>query len=763
MLKITCKLFVFLLSLQFLFLILGLLVHETFGGVLFFLLPLNIGVFALCSSHRPDKKIGLNLANGFCYWAFGYLILFLMLSIFSNIPGWNFSAFSVFVFAVPVILYMLRRKQCAHFKITFKTSYSYLAILLVLVCIGLLSAIFSYTQRPRPLMAVPDPAFLSLDSLKFITNAPLNYEAGHFPIVPALVSLLSSLFYKHPLYVYYDLAGFIILIHPLVFFWSAHFVTKDKASSLLTAVLSALIIYSVTLDNSFAPGTFMFLLYPLLLCSFIFYRNQNPSFLLEGLWIAGINILLILTIHFWPLVFKTPTLIILISLAIFFTLKTKNGIYSATTVFALVNPLTSLMLSLPLVLLALLPKSLILRLTSKLLASLYIVIIFLAYATYSGMIIYENPNVLKSLIGRSVPIEGWWSYPPYKKIDFLIKNGPELCTYAGLLAIPLVLLFRKKDELTKTLSFFLMLYLSLLIFPEGETYRVYIAFNFLLALFIGLLIKELSELATSVKQLRAKMLISLSLFKKEIDGKVKFSIIVSALIFVFLSGSVLSYAAQNSTRILWRENLKRLTPEGYPTYYATYEVEVAEWFYEKTPLSTIYYRFFDLKIKDDDALFSTVIVKTPLGDQEKIIRLPKTNNTLIVSDPFTMVTLNVLTLRDILIPERVFIYEEEYSRFTINFLQELKNAFLESKNASSLADKIYELKNELFEDSNKDIYIVISERTLTWLNTKPIFTRYIRRSESWDVLSLFRDSTVFELKFVIPEKVYVFHLVEGRI
>ncbi len=111
-------------------------------------------------------------------------------------------------------------------------------------------------------------------------------------------------------------------------------------------------------------------------------------------------------------------------------------------------------------------------------------------------------------------------------------------------------------------------------------------------------------------------------------------------------------------------------------------------------------------------------------------------------------------------PEKVFIYEEEYSKDRIKFLHRLKDVFLTSDNSATFVKRIYELKSELYEDSQKHVYIFISERTITWLRTNTVIARYVHRSEDWNILSLFNDTRLFESKYVIPGKIYVFHLID---
>jgi hypothetical protein len=172
-------------------------------------------------------------------------------------------------------------------------------------------------------------------------------------------------------------------------------------------------------------------------------------------------------------------------------------------------------------------------------------------------------------------------------------------------------------------------------------------------------------------------------------------------------------------------------------------------------LDNVFYPFFENI--DNETLINKITLKTPVLNREITCLSSKANDTLIVSDPFTMASLNALTLRSCLMPEREFIYEEEYSNYTLLFLEKLKASFRRDTSSAFIKD-ILKLEDRIYGNATKKIiYIVISQRTLIWLNSNMTFVKNVNKSYDFKpVLHIFFDSMQFEPVFYIPGKVYVF-------
>jgi hypothetical protein len=282
----------------------------------------------------------------------------------------------------------------------------------------------------------------------------------------------------------------------------------------------------------------------------------------------------------------------------------------------------------------------------------------------------------------------------------------------------------------------------ILIFPESQTSRLSFGLSFPLALFALLLIDKIASMFRNV-------VIVIKL------GSVQQKVFASTVILLILATPFSFYIVLNSQRFSWHNALINENIENVHSFYTTYEIKLAEWIYFNTPLDDVFYPFFENI--DNKTLINKITLKNPVLNREITCLLSKANDTLIVSDPFTMASLNALTLRSCLMPERAFIYEEEYSNYTLFFLEKLKASFWRDTSSAFIKD-ILKLKNEIYGNATKKIiYVVISQRTLNWLYSNMTFVRNINKSYDFKpVLHIFFDSTQFELVFYIPGKVYVF-------
>jgi len=120
-----------------------------------------------------------------------------------------------------------------------------------------------------------------------------------------------------------------------------------------------------------------------------------------------------------------------------------------------------------------------------------------------------------------------------------------------------------------------------------------------------------------------------------------------------------------------------------------------------------------------------------------------------------MASLHVFTLRDVLMPEIVFIYEEEYSPYSISFLEKLKSAF-KAETSEVFINKVNPLIKELYGNTSKIVYIVISKRTLIWIQSDQVFARQVNDINEWErITKVFLTSEKFELTYSETGKLYI--------
>ena len=735
-------------------------VRSTFLFLLFALIPINIGV--LFTKFLMKQRISIGIINMVCYWTIGSLVMFFAFILISNIifHYWNFYVFSLLSFILVFIFCVFQTTkafQCLH-NFPFKNLKFSLAnaqevmFLIILIIIGIFSAIFPHIEHLHTSMEI----FLTRNyinswtlthSIKFLENAPFNYFGGDIPFIPLFTAVISSISGINPLYLYFYLGFGASFIYSFMIYIIARYLTYNKRVSLLTAIVATWAYVSNVLDDSFSHLTLQFMMYPLVI-AFMTTWGENHSDISNIarpiLQISAIWIMLALAVMFSGIESLTITrhilLLCVILTSICLTTLNRDWIYVIITVFLLINPLTCSILLLPIIL-ALLLSSIVKKIRKIRFLIFSLITFILLYATYYGLIKFKNPNYLSAVLSFAAPA-GPWTQTPQEKVQHLFDYGPNLLVNVGLVGSLVIGLESKRKDRLYILTLILFLSLLILIFPEGETTRLSFGLAFPLALFASLFIDKIASMFRRV----------------EIKIKIRFAqrrILASTVIFLILATSFSLYVIQNSQRFSWHNALINKNIEGIHSFYTTYEIKVAEWIYLNTPLDYVFYPFFENI--NNEALINKIALKSPVLNREITCILSKANDTLIVSDPFTMASLNALTLRSCLMPERAFIYEEEYSNYTLLFLEKLKACFRHDT-ASAFMEDILKLKDEIYGNATKKIiYVVISQRTLIWLNSNMTFVKNIDKSYDFKpILHIFFDSKWFEPVFSIPGKVYIF-------
>jgi hypothetical protein len=733
-------------------------IHSIFLFLLFILIPINIGV--LVTKFLMKQRISIGIISIMGYWTIGSLVMFFVFILISNIifHYWNFHLFSLLSFMLFFVFCVFQAKKIFRqlHNFPFKNLKFLLAnaqevmFLMILMIIGISSAIFPHIEHLRTSMEI----FLTRNyinswtlthSIKFLRNAPFNYFGADIPFIPLFTAVVSSISGINPLRLYFYLSFGASLIYPFIIYITARYITRNIRTSLLTAIVATWAYTSNVLDDSFSHLTLQFMLYPLIVAFMTTWGENHPDTLdviRAILQISAVWIILFLAVMFSGIESLTITrnilLLCVILTSVCLTTLNRDWIYVIITVFILINPLTCSILLLPLIS-ALFLSSMVKNIRKTYFLILSLVTFILLYATHYGLIKFENPNYISTVLSFIAP-SGPWTQTPQEKVQHLFDYAPNLLVHVGLAGSLVIGLERKRKDRLYILSLTLFLSLLILISPEGETSRLSFGFSFPLALFASLLIDKIAGMFRNV-------VIKLRFVQQKI--------LASTVIFLILAAPFSFCIVLNSQRFSWHNVLINGNIENVPSFYTTYEIKVAEWIYLNTPLVNVFYPFFENI--DNGTLINKITLKTPVLNREITCLLSKANDTLIVSDPFTMASLNALTLRSCLMPEREFIYEEEYSNYTLLFLEKLKASFRRDTSSAFIKDML-KLKDEIYGNGTKKIiYIVISQRTLIWLNSNMTFVKNVNKSYDFKpVLHIFFDSMQFEPVFYIPGKVYVF-------
>jgi hypothetical protein len=191
--------------------------------------------------------------------------------------------------------------------------------------------------------------------------------------------------------------------------------------------------------------------------------------------------------------------------------------------------------------------------------------------------------------------------------------------------------------------------------------------------------------------------------------------------------------------------------ENQFSYGRDFEYWTAIWIYENTHKNWKKRNIFTwdehVKRNSEDVL---AVHPPPLRGRAKFVE-PFNDDTLIISDPYTMFMLGSLTGRDIFLYNRVWIEESSYSPEVRGQMDFLKNIVFKQTNNSLLYDYILENRR-----NHTELLIVISDRTSEWLKRDNHFITFPRGKIDKSLFTIFNDSKYFSLVYKIDDKIYVF-------
>jgi hypothetical protein len=284
---------------------------------------------------------------------------------------------------------------------------------------------------------------------------------------------------------------------------------------------------------------------------------------------------------------------------------------------------------------------------------------------------------------------------PTQRYEILASLGPQLIFALFMISIPVIMLLAKsKGERSGIVPFASMCAFVVFVtfLPDGligwrASMYWNISYAVMCAFFLFLLVDGLAG------KLKKRSLILL--FGQKISlTKVLCFLLVMLLLLPFLL----------SPRINYLNNFAKTNPDGYLSYIQPYEADAAFWIYGNT-----------------------------------------NNRAILVSDPHTMLILKCLTTRDTLLEEYLYIFDKEYSSATISAMILLReNVFM----SASPQQSYDEVRKALGNDSaGREILIIVSPRTLTWIKTGEMFPVNIERPDAQQVSDLPFDGELFSLIF----------------
>jgi hypothetical protein len=159
--------------------------------------------------------------------------------------------------------------------------------------------------------------------------------------------------------------------------------------------------------------------------------------------------------------------------------------------------------------------------------------------------------------------------------------------------------------------------------------------------------------------------------------------------------------------------IQYVNQHGVFSYITPEEMELAIWLWNSTPKQWIKYDYLTGRIPIN-VPYELVTLHSPKLTYIRYI--PKTNDTLLISDPYTMLILNGLTGRDTALIERAFIDPSEYSKEALECMNFIKNNIFLAESSMEAYYNILRIRG-----SHTTVLVVITARTIVWMISDATF------------------------------------------
>lgn len=308
----------------------------------------------------------------------------------------------------------------------------------------------------------------------------------------------------------------------------------------------------------------------------------------------------------------------------------------------------------------------------------------------------------------------------HEKYNWLLKLTP----YFIILLFYFGLIISFMENKYKNIALLSMIILFLFFLPEGHFHRIIYYLSPFFTFIVAYICIFITNQINSILKIQEKIISTLCL------------LLIIMIIIIPLVEQKQSFIMQNKNN------------DNHFSHSNLYELNASFWIHENTPKTWIKKTWWSKKNSND----SIIIHPPTLGGKATVLELSTTNDTLLISDPYTMFMMQGLTGRDQAIDGRVWIDENEYAPELIEQMENIKyNIFL--ANNSEIAHK--EIQN--VKRNHENIFIIVSERTSQWLKTddKMFIWRPPRKLDNKS-LDIFNDKRYFELVYSEDDRIYIY-------
>lgn len=573
---------------------------------------------------------------------------------------------------------------------------------------GISSFLFIYSYQPFPLTNGQSYSYVLQTIDATFGNLPI--WGGHPPLVPLLLGMTSSLYNIQPFYLWSGSNFILQLLYPFLLYLVTYSITKNRLISCFAGIISLFLCGSSFLLGSTAPAL-LFILFPI---GMFFASKLNikeirwHTIFFVTFFLFCIQLLLIAlgTLPILRLFILVGVPLIALLFAPFYRQTLFLGLIPLLIITGIAHPYQGIMITALVSSYIIVKKiknnwSLKLKFGSiNILAIIGLLLLLFGATLFLGLITFQDNFVFTRWLFGDAFDGTAYDITSVIKFDRLITNYGTLWLFLGLVSMSLIFLinnFRFNKDFSVDmlpLAFCGAICFIAYFLPDGHLTRMSPYFNLFFSILISYLLLKVCG-----KKFKSKIELRVRQKKFMIDNRLLYFVLMIVIIVPIF----------NSYQTTTIQTLVKANPENYYSYIQTYEVETFDWITKNT-----------------------------------------SNDSIIVSDPYTMYMMRQLTGRDVaLLQKTLFIYDRSYSTESLEAMSNLRDYVFCSGNSGFIYSEVQKM-------NYSQAIIILSERTATWINSGRNFPQLPTARISSSMLSGFLNEEFFNLRYSKNNKIYVF-------
>lgn len=685
------------------------------GLPLFFLFPYYLGYIftSIVGKYVNIMHDYESMILHFFRWNIGIILILCLVNYFSQLKFWNIILFTQLILLLSFIIH-INKYNGPKTSYNFKSINKNIMVDIILISIpSLVLWITGYVKQPFPLTF--GDAYIYVDvALNIFYNQPFIINVGFYPLTLSLLfGIISKIVNVYPLYIVsvsQILVPFSLSLG--IYFFVTWGLEKNRFIGILASFIS-IWTFNQGAVHYFVERTLLLIYLPFSFAIMIriMRYSKNYETKLNKINLLVFTILFILFFFMFAYVnsyhrfFILPIPLILITIII---LRIKN-IFNPLINYILIITLIAnihifegvvFIVSLMVMVLYYIFIGAKERKKALLFSTLILILSCIAIILFAYGI---NPIDVLLLSSKDAIFLYRWDFT--SKLFTLKLFGTELVLL--IFVISTIASFYEKDILPLTITSWIII--TAYFFPNDQVNR----YSHFLNIFIG---------------------ITISWFIYNILNKVnhdkKLKIIA---IFFLLSFLMVTFAKCFDNNQIYIKNITNA--DNQASLFSMSEIEAAKWIMRATPPRDDVPPIWEMNQSDKYNKITHPLFAS------RFERNTKSGNTLIISDPFTMLTMEGLTYRDQPIEDRAWIKKADYSKESLEVFDYIKSIYY-SNTSEEAYSKIINLNKDY-----KTILIIYSKRTNTWLKSEDYFILKYQDNSEERYNTIFDDPKYFEFVY----------------